>query len=356
MKTSAIFAKLLVSVVVSTSALAFAEDHVTMKQWTKDFTASLKGKAGKSTTSLTDFSALEEKLFSKCSECEDKTKMEKARKLFANGKYDEARTLYKEVKKSSSYWLEAVEERAWTYFRQNNFDDALAQSKTLLAPQFANYVGSEAYFLQALTSLKTCNYKTVFETNKAFKEKQKARLVEIQNLSSTGMNDAFKTVLTKAETFPMVFNELGESVKQLPQLFYKDVELQKQLLRYKLSMIAIDTLNSQKSGDYLSLSEKMEATRVKSLAALKERMKKLAAAETDDNVKVVQKLNLVEVEAIQRLHSDVELDKSLFTKSDYKKTTSDDLVFLDDGKPWIDELDKYEVRAKACPQNIRRKM
>jgi hypothetical protein len=89
---------------------------------------------------------------------------------------------------------------------------------------------------------------------------------------------------------------------------------------------------------------------------MKTRLQKLATEETNDNVKVVQKLNLVEVEAIQRLHADVDLDKKLFVKGDYKKTTSDQLVFLDDGRPWIDELDKYEVRAKACPQNIRRKM
>jgi hypothetical protein len=356
MKKTAIFANILMSVVVSTSAVAFAEDHFTTEKWSEDFAASLKSKSSVTTKKLTDFEALEKKLFSKCSECEDKKKMEKARKIFAKGKYEEARSLYNEVKKSSSYWLEAVEERAWTYFRESNFDDALAQSKTLLAPQFASYVGSEAYFLQALTSLKTCNYKSVFETNKNFKEKQKERLVEIQALSTTGMNEAFKNVLSKTETFPMVFSELGENVKHLPQLFYKDLELQKQLMRYKLAMIGLDSLASKESGDYSSLSQKLETTRTKSLEALKSRMKKLAAEETEDNFKIVQKLNLVEVEAIQRLHADLDMDKNLFVKGDYKKTTADNLVFLDDGRPWIDELDKYEVRAKTCPQNIRRKM
>lgn len=356
MKKAPIFAKLLISFVVSASAVAFAEDRFSTQKWSEDFAASLKPKSAKSTTQLTDFAAIESKLFSKCIDCDNKTKMEKARKLFAKGEYEEARSLYNEISKSSSHWLEAVEERGWTYFRESDFDSALAQTKTLLAPQFASYVGSEAYFLQALTALKTCNYKTVFETNKTFKEKQKARLVEIQNLSDTGMNEALKKVMNKAEKFPLVMTELGDSVKLLPQLFYKDLEVQKSLLRYKLAVIGLDTLASEKTGNYLSLSEKLEKTRSSSLEQLKQRMKTLAANETEDNVKIVQKLNLVEVEAVQRLHIDLDMDKKLFVKGDYKKTTADQLVFLDDGRPWIDELDKYEVRAKACPQNIRRKM
>jgi tetratricopeptide (TPR) repeat protein len=371
MKNISILAKLFVSVAISsgslvtfTGATAFAEDRaaapkLTVQNWSEDFAASLKGKAkskAKSTEALTDFAALDKKLFSKCSECENKTKMESARKLFAKGQYAEARALYNQIDKASSYWLQAVEERAWTYFRENNFDDALAQAKTLLAPQFASYVDSEAYFLQALTSLKTCNYKNVFETTAAFKEKQKPRLVEIQNLSSSGTNPALTTALDKVQSFPIVFKELGDSVKLLPQLFYKDVEMQKQILRYKLADTGLKKLAEKKTGNFVALTEKLEKTRSASLDAMKTRLQKLATEETNDNVKVVQKLNLVEVEAIQRLHADVDLDKKLFVKGDYKKTTSDQLVFLDDGRPWIDELDKYEVRAKACPQNIRRKM
>lgn len=354
MKKTPIFANLLISIVVSASAVAFAEDRLSAEKWSDDFASAIS--KSKPTAELMDFTALDKKFFSKCSDCENKTNMEKARKLFAKGNYEEARSLYNDISKSSSYWLEAVEERAWTYFRENDYDAALAQAKTLLAPQFATYVGAEAYLVQSLTALKTCNYKTVFETNKTFKEKQKPRLEEIQKLSDSGTNESLTNVLAKVDSFPMVFSELGDNVKHLPQLFYKDLELQKQMMRYKLSEKALAILAKKESGDFLSVSESLEKTRSSSLEKIKTRMKKLATNETDDNVKVVQKLNLVEVEAIQRLHADLGMDKKLFVKSDYKKTTSDQLVFLDDGRPWIDELDKYEVRAKSCPQNIRRKM
>jgi hypothetical protein len=250
--------------------------------------------------------------------------------------------------------LQAVEEKAWTYFRQNQLDASLGQTKTLLAPQFAGYVGSEAYFLQSLANLKTCNYKEVFETNKLFKEKQKPRLAEIQNLSKTGMNDSMAKIMVTTETFPMSFSEVGEAANHLPQLFYKDIEFQRQLMRFKLAEKALAILKAEGKSEGLQTS--FEKTKATAQEKMKSRMKQLAILETNDNFKIVQKLNLVEVEAIQRLHADVEMDKALFKKGDFNETNSDQLVFVDDGRPWIDELDKYQVRTKACPQNIRRKM
>jgi hypothetical protein len=355
MKTS-VFTQILLAVAVfAAGASARAEDRISVQKWGQDFAASLKSKSTAKTQSLMDFTALDKKVLGKCDDCENKALMQKARDLYAKGNYDEARMAYNEVSKSSGYWLQAVEERAWSYFRQDQFDNALAQTKTLLSIQFSDFVNPEAYFLQALTQLKTCDYKDLFATNSMFKEKQKARLVEIQNLSESGMNEAFKNVIIAANSFPMKFADAGSNANHLPHLFYKDIELQRQLMRYKLSERALSVLKS--NADVPSvLQDSFEKTRNEASVALKSRMKKLAQQETEDSFKIVQKINLVEVEAIQRLHVDVDLDKKLFKKDKFKDTNSDQLVFVDDGRPWIDELDKYEVRSKACPQNIRRKM
>lgn len=345
---------ILASLVVLAAIGARAEDRLSAQKWSEDFAAALKSKNTAATLQMVDFDKLDKKYLNTCSDCADKTLMEKARKVYAKGQYDEARALYDQVAKDSAYWLQAVEEKAWTYFRQNQMDASLGQTKTLLAPQFAGYVGSEAYFLQSLANLKTCNYKEVFETNKLFKEKQKPRLAEIQNLSKTGMNDSMAKIMVTAETFPMSFSEVGETANHLPQLFYKDIEFQRQLMRVKLTEKALAILKAEGKSEGLQAS--FEKTKATAQANLQNRMKQLAALETNDNFKIVQKLNLVEVEAIQRLHADVEMDKALFKKGDFNETNSDQLVFVDDGRPWIDELDKYQVRTKACPQNIRRKM
>lgn len=345
---------LLASLVVLAAVSAHAEERLSAQKWSQDFATALKSKNTAATLKMVDFDKLDKQYLVTSNESADKALMEKARKVYAKGQYEEARALYDQVSKGSSYWLQAVEEKAWSFYRQNQIDASLGQTKTLLAPQFAGYVGSEAYFLQSLANLKSCNYKEVFATNRLFKEKQKPRLTEIQNLSKTGMNDAFAKVIVTTENFPMNFSEVGDAANHLPQLFYKDTEFQRQLMRVKLTEKALVVLKAE--GKSQSLQASFEKTMATSKAKLQNRMKQLAAQETNDNFKIVQKLNLVEVEAIQRLHADVELDKSLFQKQDFNKTTSDQLVFVDDGRPWIDELDKYQVRTKACPQNIRRKM
>ncbi|RYZ87592.1 MAG: hypothetical protein EOP04_11355 [Proteobacteria bacterium] len=356
MKTSIFTHTLLAVAVITASASAHAEDRLTLQQWSQEFTASLKSKNTSATQKLIDFGSLSKKVLAKSDDVQNKELMTKARKLYAKGNYDEARAAYSEVSKSSGYWLQAIEEKAWTYFRQDQFDNTLAQTKTLMSTQFAEYVNPEGYLLQALTQLKTCDYKDLFSTNLKFKEKQKARLIEIQNLGETGMNEAFKNVIISTNAFPMKFKDAGANVNHLPQLFYKDIELQSNLMKYKLSERALTILASDNVSAPQILQASLQKSKNDAAAGLKARIKKLAQNETEDNFKVVQKINLVEVEAIQRLHVDVDLDKSLFKKDKFKDTTVDQLVFVDDGRPWIDELDKYEVRAKACPQNIRRKM
>ena len=356
MKT-AIFTQTLLAVVVLTAGTsAHAEDRLTLQQWSKEFAASLKSKNASATQKMIDFNSLSKKVLAKSDDSENKTLMKKARELYAKGNYDEARSTYGEVSKSSGYWLQAIEEKGWTYFRQDQFDNTLAQTKTLMSTQFAEYISPEGYFLQALTQLKTCDYKSLFKTNLKFKEKQKVRLVEIQALSETGMNEAFKNVMSSTKAFPMKYTEAGANINHLPQLFYRDLELQSNLLKYKLSESALTILASESANAPTNLETSLQKSKNEAAAALKARIKKLAQNETEDNFKIVQKINLIEVEAIQRLHVDVDLDKGLFKKDKFKDTTVDQLVFVDDGRPWIDELDKYEVRAKACPQNIRRKM
>jgi len=354
MKKRMILTPLAFVLAVSTAlADARAEDQISAQKWAQDLTAAVKAKDSKKVQQLTDLEALSKKM-SACDDCDTKETLARARQLYAQGKYEDARELYGHIPKSNPSWLQAVEEKGWAYFRQDQLEESLAQAKTLLSPQFSGYVGSEAYFLQSLAQLKSCNYKGVFETTRLFKEKQKPRLVEIQNLMSTGTNEALKNVLETADRFPMSFAEVGTNANHLPQLFYKDIGFQSQVLKHRLATEALRTLPTE--GSYASLRASLEKTRNASLAKLQDRMRELARRETEDNSKIVQKLNLVEVEAIQRLHNDVDLDNKLFKKGNFKETNSDQLVFVDDGRPWIDELDKYEVRVKSCPQNLRRKM
>ncbi|MDG0817515.1 hypothetical protein [Bdellovibrio svalbardensis] len=338
---------------VATSALA-DEQGFSVEAWGQSFKSAVKAKNSQEMLNLLDMKVLEKSALT-CVDCSTKEKLQTARKLFAKKQFDQSLELYNQIPKGTDYWFQAVEEKGWNYFRQNDSEKALAQSKTLLSPQFSEVVGTEAYFLQSLTQLKICDYKGIFATHEMFKEKQKGRVVDVQKLASTGMNEAFAKVVAKADLFPLVAKDLGDSFLHLPVLYYKDLELQGQLLKFKVSQKALEVLKAE-DGGMLKLQATLDKMNQDSFKKMKARLATLAEDETKENSKIVQKLNLIEVEAIQRIHTDLSLSKDLYSKGKFKDTQEDQLVFMDDGRPWIDELDKFEVSAKACPQGIRRKM
>ena len=330
------------------SLQANAAERVSVKDWAQKWASSL------STPKALAYSTsdLEKKTLGSCSDCENKDLMKQARTQFEGGKYDQAISSYNKIPRANTYWLSAVEEKGWAYFRKGEFEKTLAQTKTLLAPQFAEISNSEAFLLQSLSQLRICDYKGVFETHRTFKEKQKNRIMEVQNLSKSGWNDSLTKFMKKADKFPLTLADLGDSATKLPLDIYKDIEFQKQALRFKASEKALVYVDAKNAG----VIKKLEKANDDAFKALKNRVQELAQEETNENFKVIQKLNLVEVEAIQRVHTDQALSDDMYAKKTFSKVDDDKLVFMDDGRPWIDELDKFEVATKSCAQGLRRKM
>lgn len=335
---------------LSFSAQAENIQRISTSEWAQSWILSWSPKKGLNF----DTQDLEKKLLGTCIDCVNKEALKKARLQFGKGAFVEAISSYNLIPRANTYWLSAVEEKGWSYFRQENYEKALAQTKTLLAPQFAEIANAEAYLLQSLTQLKICDYKGVFETHTVFKEKQKTRILEVQNLAKSGWNEALETLLKKADKLPLTLEDMGDAVQHLPLMIFKDVEFQKQILRYKTSEAAI--ASAVVDSKYNSLINNLEKFKDNSLSSLKKRVQALAQNETDKNFKIIQKLNLVEVEAIQRIHTDMNLSEDAYKKGKFQTVADDKLIFIDDGKPWIDELDKFEVTAKTCIKGIRRKM
>ncbi len=350
--------KIVFALTILTAFSATAREVATITEWTKSASASLIKGDAKTFQNLMNTQTLATQILA--IESEDRKNMRLARVQFTAGKFAEARALYDEVEKSSDYWLEAVEEKGWAFHREKSFDKTLAQTKTLLAPTFAGVVGAEPFFLQSLSALKICDYKVVLGTHKSFKESQKVRMLEIQNLAETGQSEAVNQAISKINKFPVDMKEVGEAAKKLPRLFHRDLEFQKAVLLLKTSEAAKELFAVSAKNSEMGTLRNQEVNRLTqegrtARAQIQERMRVLATIETEENAKIIQKLNLIEVETIQRLHADRDANL-MFTKGEFKKTGTDDLVFADDGHPWMDELDKYEVKVNKCPQNVRRKM
>ncbi|MEK2688724.1 hypothetical protein [Bdellovibrio sp. GT3] len=346
--------KLMMVTVLGVGHNALAAERFSVNDWGTSLEKSLSEKSGKTTLNLLNFKNLESKTLNSSADEKIKAKIKQAREQFAKGQYSQAMNLYNQIPRGSDYWFQVVEEKGWAYFRMNDSEKALAQSKTLISPQFGEVVNAEAYFLQSLANLKICDYKSVFKTTQAFKEKQRDRVASVQDLSKNGFNDSFLNVLKKVDKFPLQANEVGESLLKLPVLYYKDMELQKQMLRFKVSQKGMEVL--AKNNTQRTLQTELDQVNKEAFAKMKVRLQQLAADETAENKRIIGKLNLVEVEAIQRVHTDQQMAESMFTENEFKKTNADLLVFKDDGRPWVDELDKYDVVTKSCAQNVRRKM
>jgi len=352
--------KIFTLTLIASQCLSFSAfaGSFSVKNWSEDLKKTLDSEPAQISQALDTkkWQALQKKTL-KSPSSEDAKIMKKARKLFEAGKFDQALAEYEKIPRGTDYWLEAVEEKGWAYHRQKSFQKSLAQTKTLLSQAFTPIVGAEPFFLQSLSQLKICDYKGILETHELFKKTQRQRLMDLRDLAVTGESPAAVSVVSKVDEFPMNFMTVGEESKSLPRLFYRDVPLQKALMTLKMSQFAIEEIERRQSVKVTSkqLAE-LKKTFKDSQNALKNRMKALADIENEENFKMVQKLNLIEVETIQRIHADQKLDQDSFKKGQFVQASADQMVFPDDGHPWIDELDKYEVRVNSCPENIRRKM
>jgi hypothetical protein len=340
----------LFAILVACNGLA-SSSNFSIKKWKELLAQSITKKRYSETKLLSQIKNLEEIAVPKCVDCKNKNIMRKARSQFNKGNFAQSEKLYNQVSKSSDYWLEAVEERGWSYFRQDDYERSLAQSKTLLSPQFSSITSSESYFLQALSQLRICDYEGVLKTNETFKESQRDRVKVIQEISRTGESKDLDQIISRIDEFPLSRDNFGDSVLKLPLLVYRDKNIQKQIFTFKISEAALSVID-KKSSTALKLSKLKSA----SSKNIKNRLKFLAERETSENLKVVLKLNLIEVDTIQRIHTDAELAENVYVDGKFSQTTDNQLIFMDDGQPWIDELDKYEVAAKSCLKNLRRKM
>ena len=195
------------------SAVA-AEPSFSVKSWQKELSVSLEN-GDRNISKLLDISITERKVFTTEKDTERKSLLT-ARELFAKDKFPQALALYDQVSKSSDEWLEVTEEKGWAFHRQNDFEKALAQTKTLLSQPLIQIVGSEPFFLQSLTQLKICDYAGVLATHQLFKDTQRERVQRIQELAQDGTSPAFVKVIEKADEFPCSLSRRASAEAKSP--------------------------------------------------------------------------------------------------------------------------------------------
>lgn len=243
---------------------------------------------------------------------EDLINLNTARKYYAKDDLDKAITYYNKVSKSSDYWVESIEEKAWAYTRKNDYNSAIATLKSIFNPVFAPYIGPETYVLSAFIDLKICDYKSAFDKIALFKAEMLPRVDALESIVNDSNSQFVNSWVQKFSKGDIVqSSQLGKDLVKLPRYIQRDTR--------KIT-------NS--------------------------RMKSLAQADLDEISKDLKKMKIIEIEVAQRSFV-YEKPKDKKLKFD-KRKSSDTLIFPDEqdsGEVWLDEIGKYEVKTNKCPTN-----
>lgn len=233
-----------------------------------------------------------------------------ARQLYGKGKLEDALKVYSKIPKTSEFWVEAAEEKAWAHVRLNQFDKALAELKSVLNPVFLPFVGPEAIMLAAFIDLKTCNYKGVFEKIALYKKEMLPRVEALEAIRSQTKSDVVTRWTEKMKTGSVTAAEVGSDITKLPRFFYRD---------------------------------KRAATDAR-------RASLLAKKDLEDISKNLKKMKIIEIEVVQRSFA---FDQSLTDKKLKfgKVDKNNQMTFpdeLDSREVWLDEIGNYEVKTQVC--------
>lgn len=246
----------------------------------------------------------------------------KARALFEQKKFSESIAEYEKIGQKSERYFLAVEEKAWANLHLDQYDKAIAQVRTLTSPAITSLVGTEPFLLQALAQLKICDYVAVFQTLKDFKTLKKGQISAIQEIAKNKRNSVSRQVLDQWVQNTDDWKKIGPSLSMMPQMFYHDVIM-------------------------------VRAAKAKNFVAMENRLQELAIQENNENYRILQKLNLIEVESVQRVHIATEFDRK---QGETIEKGPNDLVFKDSSEVWLDELDSYQATVNRCKQKSGRTM
>ncbi|MGE3974580.1 MAG: tetratricopeptide repeat protein [Bdellovibrionales bacterium] len=264
-----------------------------------------------------------------------------ARLYFEQGDFESSKRTYDLIPKGSDYWLEALEEKAWAEFREKDYDRAESLLYSVLSPVFDGIVGSEPYFVSGYAKLKVCDYPGIFKTIHAFKSKFQKRLDHLSQLSEGIRTESAQQILTKMSSGTIDYKELGIHAVSLPRMIHRNTHLAKLMMNRSMISTELTKLKNQKTAQLASL----EAEKAQGRGF--DYLKKLAQNELDEAGKIINKLHILEAEAVQRMHINNKI-----ADRDLKKmeVAGDELEFPVSDEVWVDELDNYHVSTRGCPQ------
>lgn len=295
-----------------------------------------------------------------------------ARMLFENGYLDGAIKYYEKVTSASDYWFEAQEEKAWSYLRKGQTQDALAITQALNHSSIVWLSGPEASFLRSLAQLKVCDYKGVVKTLEKFKENFRERSTSLELISKDANTPEVLELIAQRGQGPIVYSKMGSSVKKLPRWALRDrsfgnmasfhggIISESKLvdeLYQKSQGWGDDRVGAKEKSEQLKKSMEQQASRIQAL--MMSRVQALAKEEVEETQRILSRLQIVEAEMIQQ-STVLEKLAARNSKSDPQvlkgrgKQSKYQIAFPDSEEVWFDELANYNVDVKSGCEGVKR--
>ena len=295
---------------------------------------------------------------------QDLMTMTAARLLFQNGFLDAAAKYYERIPKNSDYWFDAQEEIAWTQIRKGEPQNAIALTKTLVAPAFKSQVGPEPFFLRSLSQIKVCDYPSVVATLNDFRERFKPRTLELKKLAESANTPSVTRLVERLKKGPAKLTDLGPDASFLPRFVTRDSALIQNVLTEKTleaeSKLAGELYARSLTGGTATVGfqarlegfKKAVETRTQAArSATYGRVKSLADEEILEISSMLQKLHIVEAELLQQISVADRVISATQGRSTLKTGTTggqskDKVWFPVEGETWFDEYANYKVDIK----------
>lgn len=282
---------------------------------------------------------------------QDQLASAEGRVLFQKGDFEGADRAFDQIPKSSSLWIQSLEERAWGDIRRDDYDKALGKSITMLSPALVPLVGPESYFLANYLSLKACDYPRIFKNSDLFKQRYRDRLNDLQELAKKGSNKELGGILERFDQQGVTLEAAGPQIASIPHAALRDSKFLDEMSSRHEILAEVKKASDDNQG--LSLLTQWTQSGPAKSEMLKrqavQRLQTLAQLDLEQYRNILNKMHVIEAEVIERLHVDDSLkgERNKLSKTEDK---GDVLVFpYESDEVWFDELDNYKARVKNCP-------
>ena len=279
-----------------------------------------------------------------------------ARLYYQDKRFNEALSTYEQIEKSSDYWLRSLEEKAWTYTQLGNTDRALSQLKTVLSPVLAANASAESYFLASFLNLRVCNYESVFQIHRLFKQRFGERVAGLERIVKNEKNPAVGKAIRILQERPQTTWNNSSELEALPLYFHRDrtireASLQLQALNYEWEQTQrVDNFLKSRglAGGLNSSPRNMDRQIQQRQELIYQQIASFAQRDLAEAARAITRMQVLEADAIHRLH----LMTEKVVAPNPRQIGKDDkhaISFPETSEVWLDELDNYRVKATRCP-------